>query len=119
MERKERNLNLFVGLIISFLVVLTYIFFHMENLRIGYEIENLRKERDKLKEEIEILQIENAKLRNLKRIEMIARGLGMREIEQKQIIVLKIPEKKDSDVLLNSGREIAKKNFNFFVKKGR
>lgn len=116
-ERKGRNLNLFLGLIISFLVVLIYIFFHIENLRIGYEIEKLRKERDELKEEIEILQIENAKLKNLKRIEKIARSLGMKEVEQKQIIVLKISEKKGSDIFLCSGREIAKKDFDFLAKR--
>lgn len=117
MERKGRNLNLFFGLIISFLVVLTYIFFHIENLRIGYEIEDLRKERNKLIEEIEILQIENAKLKNLKRIEKIARSLGMREVEQKQIMVLKISEKEGSNFLPGSRRGIAKKDLNFLAKR--
>jgi|GEM_PF-2067877 len=97
MVKREKIPNLFLILIFSFIVVLTYIFFHTENLRIGYEIEKLRKERDKLKEEIGILQIERAKLLNLKRVEKIAKELGMREMEKEQIVVLKIINKNSSD----------------------
>jgi cell division protein FtsL len=97
MVRREKMMSLFLILIFSFIVVLTYIFFHTENLRIGYEIERLRKERDELKEEIGILQIERAKLLNLKRVEKIAKELGMREMEKEQIVVLKIINKNSSD----------------------
>lgn len=102
MLKREKILNLFLILIFSFIVVLTYIFFHTENLRIGYEIEKLRKERDKLKEEIEILQIEKAALMSLKRVESIAKKFGMREIEKEQIVILKIM-KNSSDKSLQKG----------------
>ncbi len=97
MVKRRKIGNLFLILIFSFIVIMTYIFFHTENLRIGYEIEKLRKERDKLKEEIEILQIEKAKLLSLKRVEKIAKELGMREMEKEQIVVLKIINENSSD----------------------
>lgn len=90
--RENGALTLFFILFMAFILSLTYIFFHMENLRIGYMIEDTRKERDKLKEEIEILEMESAKLRNLKRVEKIARELGMKEMEKDQIVVLSISE---------------------------
>jgi len=92
MNKKEKILNLFFVLLFSLLIVLTYIFFHTENLRIGYEIENLRKEKERLKEEIEILKVERAMLRNLKRVEKIARDLGMKEIGKNQIVILNFSE---------------------------
>ncbi len=118
MGKKEKNINLFLVLFFSFMIVLTYIFFHTENLRIGYEIEKLRKEKDKLKEEIEILQMENARLKNLKRVEKMARDLGMREMEKEQIVILRISEKKDSNESFKKGKEVASKNINFLEEKG-
>jgi cell division protein FtsL len=111
MNKKEKILNLFFVLLFSLLIVLTYIFFHTENLRIGYEIENLRKEKERLKEEIEILKVERAMLRNLKRVEKIARDLGMKEIGKNQIMILNFSERgkielaKGSNLLTKKGEE--------------
>ncbi len=115
MKKGLKILHLLLILLLAFIIVLTYIFFHTENLRIGYEIERLRKERERLKEEIESLEIENAKLRNLQRIKKIARELGMREIIKENIVILKFLEEKNLNEPYKEG-EIKKDQLNLSLK---
>lgn len=114
--KKNGAFTILLILFTAFIVVLTYIFFHMENLRIGYKIEAVRKERDRLKEEIDILQIESAKLRNLKRVEKIARELGMKEMERDQIVTLSSPEVEGLEKGLYNTK-IARRETNVFVER--
>ncbi|MGQ9617383.1 MAG: cell division protein FtsL [Candidatus Aminicenantia bacterium] len=93
---KRKNLSVFFGvLLISFAVAIFYIYLHTENVRIGYEIEKLRKERDELMERIEILESEKAKLTSLKRVEKKAEELGMKKLEWTQICIVRVQKEKN------------------------
>ena len=60
-----------IGTIIVALLIF-YIWRHMEGVKLGYEIEKLRKEKEILNEEIKKLKLKKMKYLNLKRIEKIA-----------------------------------------------
>jgi cell division protein FtsL len=58
--------------------VLFYVFQHLQVVRVGYEVERLRRERATLVEQARALSLEAAGLRAVKRVEEVARGhLGM------------------------------------------
>ncbi len=71
-------------------VVLFYVFQHIQVVRLGYEVERLRRERGALLEQEKILTLEAARLRAVKRVEELARGgLGMVTPAPGQVIVVR------------------------------
>jgi cell division protein FtsL len=67
---------------------------HLEMVKIGYEVARLEKEWDVLTQERRVLRVEIAALRQLDRIEMIARSkLGMVFPGPDQIVYVKVPPK--------------------------
>ncbi len=96
---KDKFLTAFLVIVFTFFFLIVYIFFHNENLRMGYQIEKLRQERDLLKEKIEILEIEKAKLTSLKKVEQTTRELGMQEIDLNKILSIRNFDEKDKDKL--------------------
>ena len=67
---------------------------HLEMVKIGYEVARLEKEQDILTQERRVLRVEIAALRQLDRIEMIARSrLGMVFPGPDQIVYVKVPSK--------------------------
>lgn len=70
-------------------VVLFYVFLHIQVVRLGYEVERLRRERATLVEQGKILTLEVASLQAVKRVEGVARGqLGMVTPAPGQVIVV-------------------------------
>ncbi|MFQ6083619.1 MAG: cell division protein FtsL, partial [Candidatus Aminicenantia bacterium] len=70
--RKKEILNiLLIGTIIAFIFIF-YLWHHLEGIKLGYKIEQLKKEQAVLKEEIKKLKLEKASYLNLERIEKIA-----------------------------------------------
>ncbi len=64
---------------------------HLEMVKIGYEVARLKAERDRLAQERRVLRIESAALRQLGRIEAIARKeLGMVFPRPEQVIYVKV-----------------------------
>ncbi len=58
--------------------VLSYVFQHIQVVRLGYEVAGLRQDRAALLEQEKALTLEAARLRAVKRVEEVARGrLGM------------------------------------------
>ena len=58
--------------------VLSYVFQHIQVVRLGYEVAGLRRDRAALLEQEKALTLEAARLRAVKRVEEVARGrLGM------------------------------------------
>ena len=67
---------------------------HLEMVKIGYKVARLKKERDVLVQERRELRVEIAALRQLDRIEAIARKeLGMVFPRPDQIVYVKVPSK--------------------------
>ncbi len=79
-----------VGLIA--LSALALVWPHLEMVKIGYERGRLEAGRDRLAQERRVLRVEAAALRQLDRIEAIARGkLGMVFPRPEQVIYVKVP----------------------------
>ena len=71
-------------------VVLFYVFQHIQVVRLGYEVERLRRERGALVEQGKLLALEVAALRAVKRVEEVARNeLGMVTPAPAQVIVVR------------------------------
>lgn len=76
------------GLLVA--AALCYVFLHLQVLRVGYQVEALRRERAALAEQGRALALEVAGLRSVKRVEEVARGtLGMVPPAPGQIIVVR------------------------------
>lgn len=72
------------------LAALLYVFLHIQVVRLGYEVEQLRRERAALVEQGKVLALEVGALRAVKRVDGIARGeLGMVTPEPGQVIVVR------------------------------
>ncbi len=70
--------------------VLFYVFQHIQVVRLGYEVERLRRERAALVEQGKVLTLEAAGLRAVKRVEEVARNeLGMVTPAPGQVIVVR------------------------------
>lgn len=70
-------------------VVLFYVWQHVQVVRLGYEVEYLAGERDALIQQQKELRLEVARLMSLRRVEEIARGqLGLTSPKSGQVIVL-------------------------------
>ena len=77
-----------IGLLVG--AVLCYVFLHLQVVRVGYEVERLRRERAALSEQGRTLRLEVAGLRSVKRVEEVARGtLGMVAPAPGQVIVVR------------------------------
>lgn len=77
-----------VALFLIFLIIIFYIYNHVEIIRLGYKIEILKKEKDELEKEIEKLEIVKTNLLNLENVEKVAKEkLGMVPVSSADIII--------------------------------
>lgn len=83
--------------IIIFVVTLFYVGQRVNVIRLGYEIENLKRERKNLEQIHNSLLIERASLISMERIEKIATSyLEMKRPEDNQIVLVKEESKRDT-----------------------
>src|SRR5882672_8493555 len=87
--RRAREMKQFgIALCILFALVMGYALQHFRAIEYGYQIEAMRSQRDGLLEMNRALRLEEASLRDPERIDVMARKLGMKSPDARQIIRL-------------------------------
>jgi len=76
-KRRREMLGLGITLAVLFLFVLVYLWQHFSAIEYGYKIEQLKSQRDAIAESMRTLGLEEASLKDVSRIERLARELGM------------------------------------------
>jgi hypothetical protein len=85
--RRAREMRSFgLALCVLFLLVMGYALQHFRAIEYGYKIEALRSQRDTLTEANRTLRLEDASLRDPRRIDMTARKLGLEPPQPGQIL---------------------------------
>ncbi|MCP2520099.1 cell division protein FtsL [Candidatus Aminicenantes bacterium AC-708-M15] len=75
MSKKTKKKEILKVIVVGIIIVILFIFYiwrHMEGVKLGYEIEKLRKEKEILNEEIKKLKLKKMNYLNLERVEKIA-----------------------------------------------
>ncbi|MEW6456960.1 MAG: cell division protein FtsL [Acidobacteriota bacterium] len=87
--KNSMNLKItIVTLFLIFLIAIFYIYTHVEIIRLGYKIEDLKKKKDELEKEIKRLEIVKTNLLNLENVEKIAKEkLGMVPVDSSNIFI--------------------------------
>jgi len=76
--KRRREMAIFsITLAMLFLLVMVYLWQHFSAIEYGYRIEQLKAERDTIAESSRTLGLEEASLKDLARIERLARQMGM------------------------------------------
>ncbi len=78
--------KMLAGGLFVFVLALGYLVPYLSVIRIGYRIEDLKKENEALVERGRQLQVQEARLRNPKRIDQMARGLGLQKPAPDQVV---------------------------------
>jgi cell division protein FtsL len=76
-KRRREMLTFGITLAMFFLLVMVYLWQHFSAIEYGYKIEQLKVERDTISESNRALSLEEASLKDLPRIDRLARELGM------------------------------------------
>ena len=76
-KRRREMVTFGVTLAMLFLLVMVYLWQHFSAIEYGYKIEQLKSERDMISESSRTLGLEEASLKDLARIERLARQMGM------------------------------------------
>jgi cell division protein FtsL len=76
-KRRREMLTFGITLGILFLLVMVYLWQHFSAIEYGYKIEQLKLESDTISESNRALSLEEASLKDLPRIDRMARELGM------------------------------------------
>jgi cell division protein FtsL len=76
-RRRREMLTFGITLGILFLLVMVYLWQHFSAIEYGYKIEQLKLESDTISESNRALSLEEASLKDLPRIDRMARELGM------------------------------------------
>ena len=76
-QRRREMVSLGVTLSVLFLVVMVYLWQHFSAIEYGYKIEQLKSEREAIAQSTRQLGLEEASLKDVSRIERLARELGM------------------------------------------
>jgi len=83
-KRRREMVSLGITLAVLFMVVMVYLWQHFSAIEYGYKIEQLKSERDVITESTRALGLEEASLKDVSRIERMARELGMQPPTQGQ-----------------------------------
>jgi cell division protein FtsL len=83
-KRRREMVSLGLTLAMLFLVVMVYLWQHFSAIEYGYKIEQLKSERDAIAGSTRALGLEEASLKDVSRIERMARELGMQPPTQGQ-----------------------------------
>ena len=85
--RRAREMKFFgVALCCLFLLVMGYALQHFRAIEYGYQIEQLRSDRDGLREMNRALRLEEASLRDPERIDVMAQKLGLQSPQPGQVL---------------------------------
>jgi cell division protein FtsL len=76
-KRRREMVTFGITLAMLFLLVMVYLWQHFSAIEYGYKIEQLKLERDTISESNRALSLEEASLKDLSRIDRMARELGM------------------------------------------
>ncbi len=76
-KRRREMVTFGITLGMLFLLVMVYLWQHFSAIEYGYKIEQLKLERDTISESNRALSLEEASLKDLPRIDRMARELGM------------------------------------------
>ncbi len=90
-KKSENSFFTYIVIIIFFTVSLMfYLWHHIDVIRAGYKIEEIKKEKKALQEEIRQLKIRRSELMRLDRVDEIAKTkLGLVKVRENEIIVVK------------------------------
>lgn len=83
-KRRREMVSLGITMAVLFLFVLVYVWQHFSAIEYGYKIEQLKAERDTIAETSRALGLEEASLKDVSRIERLARELGMQPPKEGQ-----------------------------------
>ncbi len=76
-KRRREMVTFGLTLAVLFLLVMVYLWQHFSAIEYGYKIEQLKSERDTIAESNRALSLEEASLKDVSRIDQLARELGM------------------------------------------
>jgi cell division protein FtsL len=76
-KRRREMVTFGLTLGVLFLLVMVYLWQHFSAIEYGYKIEQLKSERDTIAESNRALSLEEASLKDVSRIDQLARELGM------------------------------------------
>ena len=76
-KRRREMISFGITLSVLFLFVMVYLWQHFSAIEYGYKIEQLKSQRDTIVESNRALSLEEASLKDLSRIERLARQMGM------------------------------------------
>ncbi len=89
--RRTREMKFFgIALCLLFALVMGYALQHFRAIEYGYQIEELRSQRDGLLEMNRALRLEEASLRDPERIDVMARKLGLQSPQPGQVMRLDV-----------------------------
>jgi|SRR6516165_4591210 cell division protein FtsL len=87
-KRRRELLSFAVTLSVLLLLVIVYVWQHFSAIEYGYKIEQLKSEHEAIMESNRALKLEEASLRDLSRIDILARQMGMQPPSVGQIEVM-------------------------------
>src|SRR5215469_6807856 len=76
-KRRQEMITFGITWAVLFLVVMVYLWQHFSAIEYGYKIEQLKAQRDTIAESNRTLSLEEASLKDLSRIDRLAREMGM------------------------------------------
>jgi len=76
-KRRREMISFGITLCMLFLLVMVYLWQHFSAIEYGYKIEQLKSQRDAIAESTRTLSLEDASLKDVSRIERLARQMGM------------------------------------------
>jgi cell division protein FtsL len=87
-KRRRELMSFGFTLALFLLLVITYVWQHFSAIEYGYKIEQLKSEREAVMESNRALKLEEASLRDLSRIDPLARQMGMQPPMAGQVEVM-------------------------------
>ena len=76
-KRRREMISFGITLSVLFLFVMVYLWQHFSAIEYGYKIEQLKAQRDTISESNRALSLEEASLKDLSRIDRLAKQMGM------------------------------------------
>jgi cell division protein FtsL len=95
-ERRREMASFVLALAVLFIVFMVFCWQHYSAIEYGYRNEALRAQRDTLRQARSQLQLEEASLRELGRIDELAHQMGLQSPQPGQVVSLEAPQTSDA-----------------------